>query len=299
MKWQVWYQATRPRSLTATYIPVALGGVMAWEAGHFRLIPLILALLGVLFLQISANLLNEYFDYAKGADSKKTHGLGMILARGLLTPRQVLWGGIVSLGLGVIIGLYFVATAGWLVLWIGVGGTLAVVLYTAGPYPLAYIGLGELTVFIFMGPLIVLGTYYVMAEEVAMAPIWASLPIAFLVANILHANNLRDLEADAAEQKYTLATIFGRRFAQAEYTVLTLGAFLSVGVLVGAGIAPVLTMAIVYWGREAWRLIRIANQSTDAAELHLVLVNTARLHKYFGVVYVGAWFLQTLLEKVL
>ncbi|MCB9438122.1 MAG: 1,4-dihydroxy-2-naphthoate octaprenyltransferase [Anaerolineales bacterium] len=298
MKWQAWYQATRPRSLTATYVPVALGAVMAWEADHFRVVPLVLALLGVLFLQISANMLNEYFDYAKGSDSQKTHGLGMILARGLLTPRQVLAGGIVTLLLGVVIGLYFVATAGWLVLWLGVGGTLAVVLYTAGPYPLAYIGMGELTVFFAMGPMIVLGTYYVIAEEATLAAVWASLPIAFLVANILHANNLRDLEADAAEQKYTLATIFGRRFAQMEYTVLTAGAFLSVGVLIGAGIAPFLTVAVVYWGREAWRLIHTGTHTTDAAQLHLVLVGTARLHKLFGMVYVGAWLVQVAVEKL-
>lgn len=291
----IWYQAIRPRSLTATYIPVGLGGVIAFENEQFNIIRFILALLGVLFLQISANLLNEYFDYAKGSDAQKTHGLGMILARGLLTPKQVLIGGIVTLGLGVAIGLYFVAITGPLVLAIGIGGTLAVILYTAGPYPLAYIGLGELTVFIFMGPLIVLGTDFVLSEEIHAAAIWGSLPIAFLVANILHANNLRDLDADSAEGKRTLAVIFGRQFARSEYVFLTAGAFISTVLLVLVGVAPVLTIFVWIFALEAWQLIQIATNSVDPSELHLILLKTARLHKWFGGVYVAAWLIAVLI----
>ncbi len=301
-KWRntfnVWYQAARPRSLTATYVPVALGGVIAWVDDRFHVAHFILALLGVLFLQISANLINEYYDYTKGSDAEKTHGLGMILARGLLTPRQVLVGGFVTLGLGVLIGLYFVVVTGPLVLAIGISGTLAVVLYTAGPYPLAYIGLGEITVFIFMGPLIVLGTYYVMAEQVDPVPIWGSLPVAFLVADILHANNLRDLDADAARQKHTLSTIFGRRFARSEYIFLTGGAFVITALLVVAGVAPSLTLVVGVLIPDAARLIRVATSSENPAELHLVLVGTARLHKWFGVIYVVAWGIDHLLVGV-
>ncbi len=286
---KVWYQASRPRSLTATYVPVALGGVIAWEDERFHLGHFVLALLGVLFLQISANLINEYYDHIKESDKEKTHGLGMILARGLLTPRQVLIGGMGTLVLGSMIGLYFVATTGPLVLYIGVGAVLAVVLYTAGPYPLAYIGLGEITVFIFMGPLIVLGTYYVQAEDTALKTVWGSLPIAFLVADILHANNLRDLPADAARNKHTLATIFGRRFAQAEYVFWTGGAFVVTAILIIIGIAPVSTVVVWALFPEALRLIRVATTNEDPAELHMVLVGSARLHRWFGVVYVLTW----------
>lgn len=295
--WQqlaIWYQASRPRSLTATYVPVALGGVIAWEDDRFHLGHFLLALLGVLFLQISANLINEYYDHIKESDKEKTHGLGMILARGLLTPRQVLIGGGVTLALGSAIGLYFVVVTGPLVLYIGVSAVLVVVLYTAGPYPLAYIGLGEIAVFVFMGPLIVLGTYYVMAEEVVAKTIWGSLPVAFLVADILHANNLRDLEADAARQKHTLATIFGRRFARGEYVFWTAGAFAVTVMLMVLEVAPFTVFAVVVLFPEAIRLMRIATTSEDSAELHLVLIGTARLHRWFGVVYVLGWALHNL-----
>ena len=293
---QAWYLATRPRSLTATYVPIALGGVLALDDDQFSIIAFVLALLGVLFLQISANMLNEYYDYIKGADKQKTHGLGMIIARGLLPPRQVLLGGIVTLLAGVLIGLYFVFSAGPLVLAIGIGGVLAVVLYTAGPYPLAYIGLGEITVFVFMGPLIVIGTYYVQAEDITSAAVWSGLPIAFLVANIMHANNQRDLEADTAEGKHTLSTIFGRQFARNEYTFLNLGAYVVVLMLIATGIAPFTTLLCLLTLPEAWRLVQISRTTEDTAALHLVLVHTARLHRWFGILYVAGWLIAVLLN---
>lgn len=293
---RVWYQAARPRSLTATYVPIALGGVLALQDDQFDALAFGLALLGVLFLQISANLLNEYYDFVKGSDKQKTHGLGMIIARGLLPPRQVLLGGIVTLAAGSLIGLYFVAVAGPLVLLIGVGGVLAVVLYTAGPYPLAYIGLGEITVFIFMGPLIVIGTYFVQAQAISTASIWAGMPIALLVANILHANNQRDLVADAAEGKHTLATIFGRQFARNEYTLLNLGAYVVVVVLIVVRIAPLTTLISILTLREAWQLVMISRTTEETSALHGVLLRTARLHRWFGILYVGGWLVDVLLS---
>ncbi len=293
--WMIWYMASRPRSLTATYVPVALGGVLAYDEGVFDALAFVLALLGTLMLQISANLLNEYYDYRKGADKQKTHGLGMIIARGLLSPRQVLLGGIITLLAGIVVGLYFVVTVGWLVLWIGVGGVLAVVFYTAGPYPLAYIGLGELAVFVFMGPAIVIGTYYVQAGEVSTAALWGGLPIGFLVANILHANNLRDLDADKAQNKYTLATIFGRQFARYEYIFLMAGAFVTPTVLRLVDVAPLTTIGVAVLLPEALRLILIVYRSVSPAELHQVLLGTARLHRWFGVIYIGAWLIDALI----
>ena len=184
----IWWLANRPRSLTATYVPVALGGVVAWQEGKFHLFHFLLASLGALFLQISANWVNEYFDHRRGSDKEKKQGLGMIIARGLMTPREVLIGAIVTLLLGCFIGFYFVAVTGLTILWIGIAGVLAVLLYSSGPLPLAEIGLGEITVFILMGPALVFGVYFVQAETYSILPLLASIPSSFLVANIMHAN---------------------------------------------------------------------------------------------------------------
>lgn len=292
---KIWYQAIRPRSLTATYVPIALGGVIAWDDGEFNLPLFILALIGTLFLQIGANLTNEYFDYAKGVEAGKTHGLGLILKNNALTPRQVLIAAIASLVIGSLIGLFLVSQSGPLILWIGIGGVAVAFFYTASPFALAYNGLGEIAVFIFMGPMIVIGVYYLMAQTVTAQTIFGSLPIGFVVAAILHANNLRDLEADRVGGKKTLAVRFGRRFAQAEYIFLTVGGLVTTLILVLFGQIPLLTLLAWLTAPMIYRLCRIALSTEDAEQLHMVLVGTAQLHKWFGVTYVGGWLLSALL----
>lgn len=289
VKLKIWWQAVRPRSLIATYVPVALGGVLAWQDGQFNLIHFSLALIGVLLLQIGANLTNEYYDFRKGSDSQKTHGLGMVLSRGVLSPYEVIVAGFLVIAVAAFIGLYFVATVGWVVLYIGVAAVAVVILYTAGPFPLAYNGLGEIAVFIFMGPLIVLGTYHVLTETLSWTPIWASLPIAFWVANLLHANNVRDLQADQVMKKRTLAVLFGRRFARFEYGFLACGSFLSVFVLTLVGIAPWTTLVVVVLAWEAFQMIQTVFSTEDPTQLHHVLLRTGRMLKWFGTVYVVAW----------
>ncbi len=288
---QIWYQAARPRSLTATYVPIALGGVIALQDGNFNVLFFILALIGTLALQIGANLSNEYFDHVKGVEAEKTHGLGMILKQGYLTPRQVLIGAGVTFALGSLIGLFLVSQTGTLILWIGMAGVAVAVLYTAGPFALAYIGMGEIAVFIFMGPLIVLGTYYVLTEKTSDQAIIGALPIAFLVAAILHANNLRDLDADKVSGKRTLSVRFGRRFAQAEYVVLTLGGLVMTLILVLLRQIPATTLLTLILLPETLRLCRIATTSENPKELHMVLVHTARLHRWFGAAYVVGWLI--------
>lgn len=288
---QIWYQAIRPRSLTATYVPIALGGVIALQDEKFNVLFFGLALLGTLALQIGANLSNEYFDYVKGVEAEKTHGLGLILKNGYLTTRQVFMGAVLSFAIGSLIGLYLVSQTGLLILWIGIAGVAVAILYTAGPFALAYIGLGEIAVFIFMGPLIVLGTYYVLTEQTSNQTLIGAIPIGFLTAAILHANNLRDLDADKGSGKRTLAVRFGRRFAQQEYVLLTLGGLVTTVILVVIGQIPLTTLLSLIFLPETLRLCRIATTSEDAKELHLVLVHTARLHKWFGAAYVGGWLL--------
>ena len=298
-QWAAWYRAARPRSLTATYIPLLLAAVIAIDQGVFDLLRFALSMIAALALQIGANLVNEYFDYVRGADAEKQAGMGMVIKNAVLTPRAVLYGAIATVGLGIILGLILAALSGPLLLLIGLGGVLVVVLYTAGPLPLAYIGLGEIAVFIFMGPLMVLGAYYVMARSLSWSPVLAALPIACLVAAILHANNVRDLEADRAVNKRTLAVIFGRRFARAEYFALLGGAYIALIILVTVGQMPWLTLIALVTLQEARRLIQLTNESEDPAILHQVQGRTARLHRDFGAAVIIGWLAMLLLAAVL
>jgi len=294
-----WYRAARPRSLTATYVPLVLAATIALGDNAFHVLAFILSLIAALLLQIGANLINEYYDYVRGSDIDKVAGMGMVIKDASLTPRAVLIGAIVTVTLGVLIGLFLVTQSGPLLIWIGLGGVLVVILYTAGPVPLAYIGLGEIAVFIFMGPLMVLGAYYVMAKQVTPTPLLAGLPIAFLVAAILHANNLRDLDADRAARKRTLAVLFGRRFARIEYFVLIAGAYLTLIVLVAAGWIPWLGLVALVTLQEARRLLELALSSEDALVLHGVQGRTARLHRDFGASLIIGWLAALLINALL
>lgn len=298
-KIRAWYQALRPRVFTATYVPMGLAGIIAIADGVFEGVPFLLALAGTLFLQSAANLINEYADYRRGADQLKQAGQGMIIKRKILEPAIVCAGAILATVAGCLIGLYLLAQSGPLLWLIGIGGVLVAVAYTAGPFPLAYNGLGEIAVAIFMGPAIVVGAYYVMSPPVSEARLvelcLISLPVAFMVSAILHANNIRDMEADRAVNKRTLAVIFGRRFARAEFVFLVVGAYVSQAIVVAAGLMPPLTLLTLITLPEARRLIHIFNTSTAVPLMHQAQGRTAKLHGQVGLLMVAGWSLSLVL----
>ncbi|MFN8531477.1 MAG: 1,4-dihydroxy-2-naphthoate octaprenyltransferase [Anaerolineae bacterium] len=293
-----WYKAARPRTLTATYAPLGLAGVIALSQGVFEPIRFALSLIAALFLQIAANLINEYFDYRRGADELKAAGQGMIIKNQLLTPQGVLAGAILTVLIGCVIGLFLLTQSGPLLLWIGLGGVLVVITYTAGPFPLAYNGLGEIAVFIFMGPVMVLGAYYVMSPHFDWLPVVAGLPIGSMVAAILHANNIRDMDADRAVNKRTLALRLGLRGARIEYFVLVGGAYVIVALLVLIGWMPISTLLVAVTLPEARRLIEIVTTSTDTALLHQAQGRTAKLHGSFGLWLVLGWLLWLVIDLI-
>ena len=295
---QAWYQALRPRVFTATYVPMGLAGIVALEDGVFDAPVFLLALIGTLLLQSAANLINEYMDFRRGADQLKQAGQGMTIKKKILKPASVCKGAILTTLAGCLIGLFLLAQSGPLLWIIGIGGVLVAISYTAGPFPLAYNGLGEIAVAIFMGPAIVVGAYYVMSPTVGESRIadlcLISLPIAFMVAAILHANNIRDMDADRAVNKRTLAVVFGIRFARAEYIFLVLGAYVAQMLVTVAGFLPVAALLTLITLPEAFRLIRIFNTSRAVPLLHQAQGRTAKLHGQFGLLLVlGCLFTQT------
>ena len=295
---QAWYQALRPRVFTATYVPMGLAGIVALDDGVFDAPIFLLALIGTLFLQSAANLINEYMDFRRGADPLKQAGQGMTIKKKILKPASVRKGAILTTLAGCLIGLFLLAQSGPLLWIIGIGGVLVAISYTAGPFPLAYNGLGEIAVAIFMGPAIVVGAYYVMSPTVGESRIaelcLISLPIAFMVAAILHANNIRDMDADRAVNKRTLAVVFGIRFARAEYIFLVLGAYVAQVLVTVAGFLPVAALLTLITLPEAFRLIRIFNTSRAVPLLHQAQGRTAKLHGQFGLLLVlGCLFTQT------
>lgn len=297
---QIWWLTFRPWSYTAAIIPVLLGAVIAAYNGFFDLGLLVLTLVGSIAIQAGTNLVNEYYDDIKGLDKVQVHGIGGFIQKGELDAMKVLAVGIGCFALGAVIGLYLVSVAGSFIFWLGVFSIATGFLYTAGPFALAYIGLGEIAVFIFMGPVIVIGSYYVQARAVPLPVILASLPVGFLVAAILHANNLRDLDIDRQFNKRTLATILGRHGAIAEYYLLVGATYLTLVATVLLGRAPWHTLIALATLPMAVRLMKIAGSETEPAQLQPVLRQTAQLHMRFGglviIGWVAAWLLRAWLS---
>lgn len=279
---KLWFAAARPFSFTASVVPVLIGTLLAAEVS-FSWWKALLALVGSVLIHAGTNFANDYFDYRKGADTPDSLGPAGFIQRGLLTPREVLGAAVVCFATGSAIGLVLCAVTSWELLWLGLASVLAGFLYTGWPLHLAYIGLGEVTVFIFMGPVMVLGAYFVQLQEWAWQPVVASLPIAFLVTAILHANNLRDIDDDRRHGKRTVATLIGRGAAKVEFYLLLGGAY-------AALVAAVLVAALPWWALVALvsiplvpPILRIVVDGGDPRRLNLALRQTAALHMRFGL----------------
>lgn len=209
--------AARPKTLLAAIVPVLVGSSIAAADGVFNPYAALIALLCSFLIQIGTNFTNDLFDYLSGADNDDRKGPQRALATGLISEAEMRMGVFVTFGAAFALGLYLVYLGGWIILLIGIISILAGFAYTAGPYPLAYNGLGDIFVFIFFGLIGTVGTYFVMANEITPLVMWASIPVGALITNILVVNNYRDREEDEAAGKNTLAVKFGEKFTRIQY----------------------------------------------------------------------------------
>src|SRR6476620_7077540 len=193
---RIWVMAARLRTLPAAIAPVLVGTSLALGAGRFRALAFVAALLGAIFIQVGTNLSNDYSDARRGADTEDRLGPVRVTAGGLVPPRQVLLATYVSCGLAVLFGIYLVAVAGPELLAVGAASILAGVLYTGGPRPYGYEGLGELFVFAFFGIVAVTGSYFVQVENLEWEAFVCAVPVGLLASAILVVNNVRDIEPD-------------------------------------------------------------------------------------------------------
>lgn len=218
-KAKAWIMAARPKTLLASMVPVIVGTAIAVHDNKFKFIAFLVALLCSIIIQIGTNFVNDLYDFLKGTDKEDRSGPLRAVASGAITPLQMKIGIFITFGIGFLLGLYLVYIGGWNILIIGIASIAAGIAYTAGPFPLAYNGLGDIFVFLFFGFVGTVGTYYVQAHELSAFVYWASVPVGALVTNILVVNNFRDREEDKLSGKNTLAVILGARFSQFQYMI--------------------------------------------------------------------------------
>ena len=222
---RLWALAARPRTLPAAIAPVLVGTALALNEQDLKPLRFAAALVGSVFIQIGTNLANDYSDARRGADTEDRLGPVRVTAGGLLPPRRVLVGTYVAFGVAVAAGVYLAAVAGWELLLVGALSIAAGVLYTGGPRPYGYAGLGELFVFLFFGLVAVNGSYYVQTEQLAREALVLSVPVGLLASAILVVNNIRDVDTDRRAGKRTLAVKLGRERTRKLFAAMLVTAF--------------------------------------------------------------------------
>lgn len=292
-----WRVRTRAPFFTATVIPIVLGSVLAWvRAGRFHVLHFALTLIGGVLIQAGANMINDYFDHVSGADRRNRQAItpftggSPVLKLGLLKPERVRNEALAYFGVAAAIGFYLTWRASPWILAVGAAGIVSAYLYTA---TLAPAGLGEFFLFLDFGPLMVLGAWLVQTGRFAWDPIWASLPVAFLIMNVLWINQFPDAPADDAVGKRHWVVRLGRQRALLIYGGLFLATYLALGVNVLTGVGPIWTLLGLLPLPLAWRAWRIARQSyAEPAHLRPANALTIQVHLLTGLYIIVAYLVQ-------
>lgn len=222
-QFRIWLEAARPKTLTAAIVPIVVGTTLAagsfytprWDLGFF-------ALMSAIFIQIGTNLINDAVDFKKGTDNETRIGPRRVTQSGLLTPRAVMLGGLGCFLISALLAVPLLLSGGLLILEIGVLSLICGYCYTGGPFPLAYLGLGDLFVLLFFGFAAVGGVYYLNTHQIDSKPFIAGAQIGLLATVLIAINNLRDVDGDRISNKKTLAVRFGKTFGRVEITLLCL-----------------------------------------------------------------------------
>jgi 1,4-dihydroxy-2-naphthoate octaprenyltransferase len=288
---RLWLVAARPRTLPAAVAPVLVGTALAGAEDAFEPLRFAAALVGSVFIQIGTNLANDYSDARRGADSEDRLGPVRVTAGGLMPPRRVLVGTWVAFAIAVAAGAYLAAVAGWELLAVGALSIAAGVLYTGGPRPYGYEGLGELFVFVFFGLVAVGGSYFVQTEELRWEAVALGVPVGLLAAAILVVNNVRDIETDRRAGKRTLAVRLGRERAVGAFAAMLVVAFASLPAVLAASALDAWILLPLAALPLALPLARTLAERRDGPSLNKLLGDTGRLLAAFSALLAGGLLL--------
>jgi 1,4-dihydroxy-2-naphthoate octaprenyltransferase len=290
---RLWLVAARPRTLPAAVAPVLVGTALACSEDVFKPLRFAAALLGSIFIQIGTNLANDYSDARRGADTEDRLGPVRVTAGGLMPPRRVLVGTWVAFGIAVAAGSYLAAVAGWELLVVGVLSIAAGVLYTGGPRPYGYEGLGELFVFVFFGLVAVGGSYFVQTEELRWEAVALGVPVGLLAAAILVVNNVRDIETDRRAGKRTLAVRLGRERAVVVFWTMVFASYVPLPAIERQGDLDAWILLPLASVPLAYSLPRTLAAHRDGPSLNKLLADTGRLLAVFSVLLAAGLLLSS------
>lgn len=277
-----WILAARPRTLGAAVVPVLAGAALAFAEGEFDPATTVLILACAILIQIATNYFNDAIDHAKGADTAGRLGPTRVTSSGMIPAKRVIVAGLVCVLLAALLAIPLVLRGGWPILILGAVSLFLAYAYTGGPFPLAYLGLGEIFVVLFFGIFAVAGTFYLNALEISSAALLAGLQIGLHSSVLLAVNNLRDLEGDRTANKRTLAARFGLGFARRENVVLIMTPF-ALGILwLPLGYFWAFLLPLIAFP-PAWWLARACLAAQPDRSVNQLLAQSAALHAAFGI----------------
>ena len=299
----IWWRGIRPAYLTISLLPVVLGSVAAWTQsislktprGNFSPIKFVITLIAVLLLQMSAHLINDYYDYLRGIDTNISLGPGGLIQQGLIKPDRVLATGLIALGLGGLLGALVAVLGGWPILVLGLIGVLAAYFYSGKPKGLSSLVLGEIVCFLIFGPLITVGSYMVQTGHLDRIVYIYGISLGLLATAFIHLNNMRDAESDAPAGKHTLATLLGLHLSRTLYVILVLGAYAPIVALGLPRHAPHLLLIVLWTLPVLVIVITTVIRTTSPASMHKAMLETLKLETFFTILLIVALVVTALL----
>lgn len=279
---QVWWRLLRPHTLTASFVPVFVGTMLALIDSSVN-IPVFLAMLiASMFIQSATNMFNEYYDFKRGLDNEESVGIGGTIVRDGIKPQTVLNLAFAFFGIAILLGVYISLQSSWWIAVIGLACMIIGYLYTGGPIPIAYTPFGELFSGVLMGTVIIGISYYVQTLKITATVIWVSIPIAIFIGGILLANNIRDLDGDKENGRKTIAILLGRKNAVRFLAFLFLFAFLLSGYFILTGMLPLWSVIVFLSAVKAIDVLKKFKGKTKPLEILPAMVATGKTNTIYG-----------------
>jgi 1,4-dihydroxy-2-naphthoate octaprenyltransferase len=279
---QVWWRLLRPHTLTAAFVPVFVGTMLAAMEQSINFWLFAAMLLASILIQAATNMFNEYYDYKRGLDNENSVGIGGTIVRDGIKPQTVLTLALLFFFIAGLLGVYICATSSWWVAGIGLVSMLFGYLYTGGPLPIAYTPLGEITAGFFMGTIIIGISYYIQTLTISGEVVAVSIPVAIFVGAILLANNIRDRVGDSENGRKTLAILFGHKGSITFLTVLFSIAYIWTLVLIIMGTLPLWSLITFFSVIKARKAIQGFIGKQQPLEMMPAMKATAQTNTIYG-----------------
>lgn len=280
---QVWWRLLRPHTLTASFVPVFIGTIIAYIDG-FMHVPLFIAMLvASILIQAATNMFNEYYDFKRGLDTEQSVGIGGTIVRDGIAPKTVLRLAFSFFGIAMILGIYICIESSW---WIAVIGLISMVfgyLYTGGPFPIAYTPFGEIVSGFLMGTVIIGISYYIQTATLTGRVLWISLPVALFIGAIMLSNNIRDRVGDAKNGRKTIAILVGHKNAVGVLAAFFIIAYISTIVFVLLGLLPVVSLITLLSAKLAYDVIIGFIGKTKPLEMMPPMIKTGKTNTIYGL----------------